>query len=1006
MDETATGLAEELRFLFELSLTVNQTLDPHAISRDFLRVLTSGRNLDGASIWWLDPDSAGLPANELVLLDAIPRDRTLPDRRSLSHPIWQLTRDGREKSFAAEDKEFASLVSETKVNSRACVLFPLEDQGVLVLHSESSTTLSPRMLEQLRRVVARLATGIKGGMAQPRLGQSDAALRDMARLLAEEQRRSEQFAAQFAETLSQRQTLIHTLPDLVWLKNPEGVYLACNNRFERFFGAQEKDIVGKTDYDFVPRELAESFRKQDGLAEEKGSPSFNEEWITFADDGHRELLETTKTPMFDTTGRLIGILGIGHDITERKRIEETRRANEVSSRNKASMLRMMCDNVPDMIWAKALDKRYLFANKAICEQFLSAVDIKEPKGKTEMFFAERERNSHPDNPDWHTFGLLDEDSDAITLERGKPSVFEESGYIKGKFLCLEIHKSPFFNDKGEIIGTVGSARDITDRKKIEAELEQYRQHLEDLVQQRSNALIETEAKASLLLQSSADGLYGVDTQGFITFINPAACKILGYSAEEVIGHNAHELFHPKRADHTAFPAEECPGRHALLTGREIRVDNQDYWHSDGHTVPVMYAMHPIFQNGKNTGAVVSFVDISEQRAAAQAREQALIAAEHLARVKSEFLANMSHEIRTPLNGVLGFAQIGYRNYQDSGAALNAFDKILTSGNRLLGVVNDILDFSKLEAGKLSIDRTEVSLGEVIDHAVALVGDRAYAKRIDLKVEKASNLPRTCISDPLRIGQILLNLLSNAVKFTEVGSVTLSASRQGSELVFQVTDTGVGIDDEQAARLFNPFQQADGSSTRRFGGTGLGLAICKQILELMDGRIGVESQPGVGSTFEVRLPFVESTTPSPQPGFGDMAKAAPPEQPLSGISILVAEDDAINQMVIEHNLIEDGASVVMVGNGRDAVERLIHDGPDAFDIVLMDVQMPEMDGYEATRLILEQAPGLPVIGQTAHVLGDEREKCFAAGMVEHIAKPIDPDQLVKIVLQFVSSGNNG
>jgi PAS domain S-box-containing protein len=569
----------------------------------------------------------------------------------------------------------------------------------------------------------------------------------------------------------------------------------------------------------------------------------------------------------------------------------------------------------------------------------------------------------------------------------------------GEVRQVEVYSGPITYGSKTVLYSI--VHDITERRQAEGEVQLHRHHLEELVEERTAALVETEARASHILQSSADGLYGVDNDGVITFINPAACNMLGYAAEEVIGQSAHTLFHHSKPDGSPYHADECPGHRAVRGGVQVRVGDEVYWRKDSRAIPIMYAVHPMIQQGLNTGSVVSFVDMSEQRAAERAREKALAAAENLARVRSEFLANMSHEIRTPLNGVLGFAEIGFRNYQNSEKAQSAFAKIKASGTRLLGVINDILDFSKVEAGKLSIEKTEVSLTDVIDHAIELVGDRARAKRLDLRVKLAPDLPRTCISDSLRLGQVLLNLLSNAIKFTESGSVTLSASREGDELVFKVTDTGIGIDEQHLGQLFNPFQQADGSTTRKFGGTGLGLAISKRILELMEGDIRAESHPGVGSTFEFRLPYIESAAPSSERKPVEVAAYKRLDKPLAGLSILAAEDDVINQMVLEENLIHDGAMVVLVGNGREAVERVIRDGSAAYDIVLMDIQMPEMDGYEATRRICALAPDLPIIGQTAHALEEEREKCLAAGMVGHIAKPIDPELLVKMVREHVA-----
>jgi signal transduction histidine kinase/ActR/RegA family two-component response regulator len=431
----------------------------------------------------------------------------------------------------------------------------------------------------------------------------------------------------------------------------------------------------------------------------------------------------------------------------------------------------------------------------------------------------------------------------------------------------------------------------------------------------------------------------------------------------------------------------------------LRIDDETYWHADGHPLPVALASHPIIEKGEIVGAVVSVVDVSVQRAATLAREQALVAAENLARARSEFLANMSHEIRTPMNGVLGFAHIGWRNCRNPDKVRNAFEKILTCGNQLLGVVNDILDFSKIDAGKLEVEQAEMSISDVLDSAVEQIADRARAKGLGLRQERSADLPPTCIGDPLRLGQILLNLLTNAVKFTKVGSVTLSAARDGEQLVFRVTDTGIGMTTEQLGYIFNPFQQADSSITRNYGGTGLGLAICKRLLDLMQGEIRAESTGGVGSLFEVRLPYVPSVPPPERSPANSLTL---PAKPLAGVVILLAEDDDTSQKMLEILLQEDGARVVTVGDGAAALARVVVDGPSAYDIVLMDIQMPVMDGFEATQRILEIAPDLPIVGQTAHAFDEDRDKCLATGMVGHIAKPIDQQALAKLVLQVLAT----
>jgi len=817
---------------------------------------------------------------------------------------------------------------------------------------------------------------------------------------------TEQNAAQaaLAESLNLLKTIIDTAPIRVFWKDRNLRYLGCNPAFARDAGKSDPgELIGKDDYQMGWVEQADLYRADDRAVMASGISRLNCEEPQTTPDGGTLWLSTSKVPLRNERHETIGVLGLYEDITERKKIREVLQASEKRSSELASLLRLMCDNVPDMIWAKDLEHRYLFANKAICQQLLHAVDTTEPVGKNDMFFALRERQSQAHDPLWHTFGELCQDSDTITLANGKPSVFEEFGNVRGCMTYLDVHKAPFLNDRGEIIGTVGSARNITERKQLDVELERHRTHLEELVKQRTDALLATEARASRILESSADGLYGVDVEGRVTFINPAGCALLGYRPEDVIGRSAHDLFHHSKPDGSPFPADECAGRQAWREGRQARVEDVTYWHADGRPVPVSLAVHPMYAQGKVVGAVVSFADMSEQRAAAEARERALVAAENLARARSEFLANMSHEIRTPMNGMLGFAQIGQRNYQNPEKARNAFEKIIASGNQLLGVVNEILDFSKIDAGQLKVEATEMSLAETLERAVELVAERARAKGLELRLEKAPDFPDTCVSDPLRIGQILLNLLSNAVKFTEAGHITLFAARQDGDLVFRVSDTGIGMNDEQLGYVFNPFQQADGSTTRKFGGTGLGLAICKRLLELMHGTIRVESRPGAGSSFEFRVPYVAPGAPIPAAAAS--LPAVLPERPLSGLSILLAEDDEVNRLMLETNLEEDGARLVMVGDGREAVERVRQDGAAAYDVVLMDIQMPEMDGYEATRRIRELAPGLPIIGQTAHAFAEEREKCYAAGMVAHIAKPIDPQALVRLILNTVSTARH-
>ncbi|MDL2339463.1 MAG: ATP-binding protein [Pseudomonadota bacterium] len=387
--------------------------------------------------------------------------------------------------------------------------------------------------------------------------------------------------------------------------------------------------------------------------------------------------------------------------------------------------------------------------------------------------------------------------------------------------------------------------------------------------------------------------------------------------------------------------------------------------------------------------------------------------------KSLFLANMSHEIRTPLNGVLGFAQIGIQDVTASAAVHQNFARILQSGILLRSLLNDVLDMSKIEAGKMLLDEMPTHLRPVAQAAVNLVDDSARSKGIALNLKVVARVPEVIVVDALRLQQVLLNLLSNAVKFTDTGQVDLTVDAVEGQLVIEVRDSGLGMSEEQVSRLFTPFEQADRSTTRRYGGTGLGLAITKRLVELMKGTISVTSHPAEGSVFTVRLPLATGSACVGNVGGerdGVVAEKAPrliepdltrsdesddvvsPCPRLSGLRVLVAEDNPVNQIVIQSLLHLEGARVDVVSNGYEAIERVAdpHDGP--YSVALLDVMMPGIDGYVTAQRVHQVDPELPIICQTAHARPEQRLLCAQAGMVETITKPIIIDELVRVVLK--------
>ena len=540
---------------------------------------------------------------------------------------------------------------------------------------------------------------------------------------------------------------------------------------------------------------------------------------------------------------------------------------------------------------------------------------------------------------------------------------------------------------GKPVRMIGSITDISERKAAEAELIQYRDHLEEMV-----ALATAEVKA--IVKTAVNGVISIDATGAIRVFNPAAERLFGWKAEDIIGKNVSMLMpEPYASEHDGYIRRFLQTQQARILGTEREVMAQ---RKDGSLFPISLAVgHGVLSEGRPI--FVAFVaDITLQKKAEQELLLAKEAAEEAAKAKANFLANMSHEIRTPMNTVIGFAEIALQNQALPADTREYIRTILNSARHLLNVINDILDFSKIEAGKVELESVCFNLLFAVQETLKTIGLRASEKGLAIELHIAPDLPRFFRGDPNRLRQVILNLVGNAVKFTESGSVSMLIEKADGEdmLHFAISDTGIGMTREQTEKIFDSFSQADSTTSRRFGGTGLGTTISKQIVEMMGGQIWVESQLGRGSTFHftVRLP---ETQQQDSCLYQDSPQSIQDYYSPRCFNVLLAEDIEANATLARLRLEQQGHSVTWVKNGQEAVAAFRQGD---FDLILMDIQMPVLDGINATRQIrqFEQLADrrIPILALTASVLKHETDQCMAAGMDAIIGKPINIDELLE------------
>ena len=752
------------------------------------------------------------------------------------------------------------------------------------------------------------------------------------------------------------QTVLDTLPVSVFWKDKEGGFLGCNVAFARDAGiTSSAQVQGLTNNDmpWSEEEKRRCLDEENSVLEGGGGRIGLDEKRILADGSIRHL-KFSRIPLLDSENRVEGVLGVYQDVTSEyaAMLENQQKTSLLAAVN--GRLLSVLNSSPDIIFFKDYadsEGQYLGCNKSF-EEWVG-LGQEEIVGRTDVDIFP------PDKAKTY------QDEDMNILMQGR-RITKEGWLVfsSGRKVFMETVKAPIYDENNHIVGVLGIGRDNTARRQAES-------------------LYRT------IYSVSHDAYLLIDAKGAIESCNRAAVKLLGGITEtDLLG-----LFPIKDLS----PEEQADGVSSRIKVKEYHdILNEkgtvlfDWVHKKISGELVYTQVFLVRLSGDNDGHIfVQLHNLTDRVERQNQLEYARRLAEEADKAKSGFLANISHEIRTPLNAILGFAQLAVHNKDNVGAYV---DRINKSAKQLLGIINDTLDFAKIESGKFDLELREFDLQSLVEDVSDLYSVSAQIKKIYFSVENHVG-HFYCRGDDVRIKQILSNLLSNAIKFTQSGEVKFSIFRTHGSVVFNVEDQGIGMNPEQLDKLFKPFSQADVSTTRIFGGTGLGLSIVKKLVEMMNGEISVSSQEGRGSCFSVSLPLSEVIMPV-------VANTAQDCPDLTGKCLLLVEDNEINQIVAQEMLASTNAHIVTCNNGLEAVEYL--QGHEV-DLVIMDIQMPVMDGYEATRRIRQRftAVELPVIAMTANAMVHERQEGMACGMNDYVTKPIDQGLLYAVLATWLA-----